>query len=156
MHFFPPLLHIVICLLFFVVVFFLCFFADIPLFGWVVSRLRKREKDVSLSQFVLTHRDAQVGKRCQTTKRGWNKFVAWWGLIQERDDEWKRVESSRSKEMRRTDVPLFVFKIYGRKKLNLSNWIGKSSLVFYTCYICISNRYTHIYPWYLSPNDHRR
>lgn len=28
----------------------------------------ERERDVSLGQFVLTYRDAQVAERCQTTK----------------------------------------------------------------------------------------
>lgn len=34
----------------------------------------KKER-CELSQFVLTHRDAHVGERCQTTERGEKKIV---------------------------------------------------------------------------------
>ena len=33
------------------------------------ERERETERDVSLGQFALTHRNAQVGERCQTTER---------------------------------------------------------------------------------------
>lgn len=49
---------------------------------------------MSLGQFVLTHRDAQVGERCQTTERG--NFLKGWGERGCKKERGK-VESCRGK-----------------------------------------------------------